>query len=303
MAGTRFSSSWIRLLGGTVGLVAGAGGLVVGCFFVWTTYRAQPAPTREDWYRGVHYERIVLRRPRPVVAHVVRIDLAEPGIDFVVTAGEPSRSGDVRAQTTSGFAAQHGVQLAINASYFYPFVNNHPLDYEPHVGDPVYVVGPMAARGVPYGRPGEGTATLHLSRARQITFDRPSGQLWNAISGMGYVVRDGALAAFTKDIHTSVPYPRCLIGVTQTGGHLLLLIVDGKQPGYSEGVTLDEAARILLSAGAWTGIQLDGGGSATLVRRIGAHVHRVSTPANFRIPGWERPVATHLGIYARMMRE
>ncbi len=54
------------------------------------------------------------------MAHVVRIDLQELGIGVVVTVPQPSDSGDVFADKTSGFVAQHGVQLAINTNYFYP---------------------------------------------------------------------------------------------------------------------------------------------------------------------------------------
>ncbi|WP_163995214.1 phosphodiester glycosidase family protein [Pyxidicoccus caerfyrddinensis] len=49
----------------------------------------------------------------------------------------------------------------------------------------------------------------------------------------------------------------------------------------------------------WT-IQLDGGGSATLVRSSASgHVQHVNATSNFRLPWWERPVANHLGIIAR----
>ena len=42
---------------------------------------------------------------------------------------------------------------------------------------------------------------------------------------------------------------------------------DGRQPGVSEGVSLTEAARIMVSLGAVDAMNLDGGGSSTMVVR------------------------------------
>ncbi|WP_224361923.1 phosphodiester glycosidase family protein [Hyalangium versicolor] len=291
---------WLRRSFVGVLVLAGVMGGTVGGYRFWFTHRSQPTPVREEWFEGVRYERLVFQEPRPVVAHVVRIDLQAPGIDFLVTPGQPSEAGDVFANTTSGFAERQGVQLAINANYFYPFRNNHPLDYEPHRGDPVHVVGLAASRGSAFGSPGRDVVTLYLSRDRRVSFEQPSGELWHAVSGMGYVVREGKPAALAEDGFRQVPYPRMLAAVDETGRYLLLLIVDGKQPRYSEGLTLAEAADLFLKHGAYTGIQLDGGGSATLVRQGGqGRIRQVNTPTNFRIAGWERVVATHLGIFAR----
>jgi exopolysaccharide biosynthesis protein len=43
------------------------------------------------------------------------------------------------------------------------------------------------------------------------------------------------------------------------------VVVDGRQPNYSEGVSLVELAEILRHHGAYTALNLDGGGSSALV--------------------------------------
>ncbi len=58
--------------------------------------------------------------------------------------------------------------------------------------------------------------------------------------------------------------PRTLAGVTGTGA-LLLVTVDGRRPGYSAGVSLPEAARLMRDLGAVDALNLDGGGSSTMV--------------------------------------
>jgi exopolysaccharide biosynthesis protein len=57
---------------------------------------------------------------------------------------------------------------------------------------------------------------------------------------------------------------------------------------------------LLIQQGAYTGMSLDGGGSSTMVIE-GANGEPVilNSPIDNYIPGRERPVGTHLGIYAR----
>jgi hypothetical protein len=69
---------------------------------------------------------------------------------------------------------------------------------------------------------------------------------------------------FDSDI-TVGRYPRCALGVG--GGELLALCCDGRRSGVDAGLELAELARLLMSLGATEAINLDGGGSGTLVHR------------------------------------
>jgi hypothetical protein len=60
--------------------------------------------------------------------------------------------------------------------------------------------------------------------------------------------------------------PRTLAGM-RPDGTLLLVTVDGRLPGWSVGMTLPEAARLMRSLGARDALNLDGGGSTTMVVR------------------------------------
>ncbi|CAN5850992.1 phosphodiester glycosidase family protein [soil metagenome] len=57
--------------------------------------------------------------------------------------------------------------------------------------------------------------------------------------------------------------PRTMAGVTP-GGNLLLVAVDGRQPGYSVGASFTEEAAIMQALGAEEAVNLDGGGSTTM---------------------------------------
>ena len=70
-----------------------------------------------------------------------------------------------------------------------------------------------------------------------------------------------------------VLHPRTALGFDDTGTWLLLVVVDGRQPGFSEGVSLYELAQILQAQGCTQSINLDGGGSSImLVREPGKDV-------------------------------
>lgn len=79
-------------------------------------------------------------------------------------------------------------------------------------------------------------------------------------------------------------------------GRILLVVTDGRRPGYSVGMTNFELAQTLVRLGAVTGSALDGGGSTTLAFD-GALLNRPSDR------GGERPTSTALqlmyyGVYS-----
>jgi exopolysaccharide biosynthesis protein len=64
-------------------------------------------------------------------------------------------------------------------------------------------------------------------------------------------------------------HPRTAVGVTPAGD-IVLMIVDGRQPETSNGATLADLAFLLGTFGCSDGINLDGGGSSTLIVRDGS---------------------------------
>jgi exopolysaccharide biosynthesis protein len=86
-------------------------------------------------------------------------------------------------------------------------------------------------------------------------------------------------------------------GVAATNdGRLLFFQVDGRQPDLSIGVLQTQLAALMIAFGAQTGMQLDGGGSSTVVARLpgdpGASV--VNSPSD----GTERSIADGLFAYS-----
>ena len=83
--------------------------------------------------------------------------------------------------------------------------------------------------------------------------------------------------------------PRTALGLT-ADGKLLLVVVDGRAEGFSSGMTLEELAFFMKELGAVSAMNLDGGGSSTLV--VGGWV--LNRPSG----GEERAVASVIVVDA-----
>jgi exopolysaccharide biosynthesis protein len=94
---------------------------------------------------------------------------------------------------------------------------------------------------------------------------------------------------FDSDIRLG-SYPRCALGLSDS--ELLAVCCDGRRSGVDRGLELAELARLMISFGAQEAINLDGGGSATLVHRG----HLLNRPySDYDQPAPEsRPVVTAL---------
>jgi len=232
-----------------------------------------------------------------MVAHIVTVDLTCKNIDILIT---PPEKGDntrpLHAQTTSQFAEEAGVQVAVNGDGFTPWWSNNIFDYYPHIGDPIAPNGFAASRGKEYGE-GKGP-TLYINNGKDASFGAPIRKVYNAISGQSWLVQDKQPVPDLNDTRTA---PRTAIGLDGPATRLIMIVVDGRQPLYSEGVTIQEMAELMIYYGGDNAINLDGGGSSTLViQDPQSYRYRVfNSPIDGGIPGRERPVGNHFGIFAR----
>ncbi|MBN1427749.1 MAG: phosphodiester glycosidase family protein [Anaerolineae bacterium] len=263
-------------------------------------YRPAPGPAHQTLFEGITYIRDVRSQPRPLVIHIILIDLDAPGIGFLVTPPDPLDGHQLRARTTSQFLAEHDLQLAINGDFFEPWRDNSPLDYYPHPGDPVDVTGFAASKGMIYSQGMVNHPTLYLSDDNIAGFGEPVGEVYNAISGNRLFVKDGQPYRMSlEESYHQHRHPRTAVALDKTGSILILVLVDGRQWRYSEGVSIPELAQIVIEHGGYTALNLDGGGSTDLViaDRSGKPVI-LNAPIHNHIPYKERPVGNHLGIYA-----
>jgi exopolysaccharide biosynthesis protein len=249
--------------------------------------------------------------PRPLRIHIIKIDLAAPGIRFLVTP----HSGplDTVKQTTRQFLAAQHAQVAINAHYFEPWPAPSP---DPGTAD---LIGLAASNGTAYSpfdanppkpyaiRPNAPALNIDAANHASIvhrSMSDPTGRtvaepvtLHNAVSGNEQIITGGANTAGTGKWHNTLQ-PHTAIGLAP-GRTLILFTVDGRQPGVSEGMTAAEAADMLrCDYGVTDAISLDGGGSTTLCM-ADPEPRVVNVPCGTdNKPATERPVGSNLAVFA-----
>ncbi|MFD7513130.1 phosphodiester glycosidase family protein, partial [Streptomyces sp. NPDC059853] len=113
-----------------------------------------------------------------------------------------------------------------------------------------------------------------------------------AVGGRGLLVIDGEPQNWEGRPNNAAA-PRTAVGFSRDGGEMYLVTVDGRQQ-HAGGATLTELAVLLADLGAYTALNLDGGGSTTLLARApGDSAPRlVNSPSD----GAERPVPNGLAV-------
>jgi hypothetical protein len=250
-------------------------------------------------------------RPRPVKMHILLIDLKAPGLRFRVTP--QAGTLDTIKQTTLDFLREQKAQLAINGHFFEPWPAPNP---DSGTAD---LVGLAASNGQVYSpfedHPSKSYAIRSNAPALNIDSHNaativhrsagdPTGRsaaeavtLYNALAGNKQLLTRGTNTAGTGDWDRK-PGPLTVVGLAP-GTMLVILIVDGRQPGVSEGLSTREAAELLRSDYSVSdAINLDGGGSTTLCMQDPCP-RVVNIPVGLNnIPGTLRPVGSNLAIFA-----
>ena len=253
---------------------------------------AAPAPE----IPGVEVRTIARALPTPLVTHVVTIDLAKaPGVLKVVA--DRDAAGHLVAATVRDLTAKHGLSLAVNASFF-----RVPDGKYPQAGERAEVVGGLILEGKTVAK-GKGSTLIDGA----LCLDGRTARIEKGFEckGAAYGVASGPVlllggqrmdTEFADKIFKSLRHPRTAVGVDAAKKKVWFLVADGRQEGVSEGATLDELKEMLQGLGATDAINLDGGGSSTLVVSTGSGPKVVNVPIHDRVPGRERPVADAVGM-------
>lgn len=287
---------WAFLFG-SVTLVAG---------MVW----AEPV----DWDRaetvapGVRVTGFRLETPRLMECRLLRVDLMQKGLSFVST-GRSTEWGqampdvtnrtvivDTRREPTETFMRRYrsggtNVVAAINTSPWSPWEPpwTHRYARLPNLAvSDGQVVAHSAKPGPMLVIWKDNTAVITNDLA---VADIPRVAL--AHPGFSIIMRNGQ-APDRKPNQALAP--RTAFGLSSDGRYLYALIVDGRQKTWSQGADMADLAILLKDAGAADAINMDGGGSTTLVTlgKDGQTLeHRNRHDPNFR---FYRSVSLNLGI-------
>ena len=145
------------------------------------------------------------------------------------------------------------------------------------------------------GREDGATPLTELSEGDRVTVDyapvtQLDAELDHGLGGNVRLVTDGEE---NPELSSGATAPRTAIGVADEGQSVIFLAVDGRQE-QSRGLSYARLAEYMTTLGAVDAINLDGGGSTTMVAR-----ERGREPAVQNEPsaGSERPVSNGVGVF------
>ncbi len=215
---------------------------------------------------GLEYQFRELTDPIPNRVHVLRVNLANREIEpWVVIADDPDGDGPAIAALTDPF------NLACDESVI-AFINTNPWGTPPgenresgqgwRDGQPVVIHGLAVSRGLVRSPALAGKRSAWFDRRGRLSMgDCPAGtEIADGVGGFQMILENGDVIAQPGGPH----HPRTAIGVDSRGKIMWLVVVDGRQSGFSEGMTLHELAGLMKELGCWHATNMDGGGSSIM---------------------------------------
>ena len=257
----------------------------------------------EDVCKGVKYAAFELKSPRLIKAFAVRVDLKAAKFRFKITPrdkdwGKPMPDypqGIIRTKriTCRDFmknAVDNGdnMVVVVNGSPWGPFHAPWTFRYAGNQGLVVadgILVAPTRGKRPSFVVYKDGKVDFRLF-AEEDNLDN----VLHAISGFGVVLMDGKVTP--KDNPKAKFAPRTGYGLSQDHRFLYLIAIDGRQAHYSMGATTFEVGQWLKYLGAHKGLNMDGGGSTTLIVRKNDKLKKLNSHAF----GHERAVGGCMGI-------
>jgi len=176
-------------------------------------------------------------------------------------------------------ANKNGKQVvaSINGDFFDIFGDMHPSGLV--IKNGLLVANPYSERPfIGMTKNGEAVVT-DIKESPEII-----GSLECAVSGLQRIVKDGKLHDWARlESFGYTRHPRSAAGITAEG-KVVLTVVDGRIPDYSNGASLVDLANIMLSFGCVEAINLDGGGSSAVYTRKDGEYELRSNPADLFKP-------------------
>jgi hypothetical protein len=259
---------------------------------------------KKTLHPAITYSRVRSEAPNLVI-NSLDINLSHKEIVPVVTSFvTPQKTLDsaiqlLPAQSTVDFLRSSQAIVAINGGFFEFTELLDPWRYYPHEGDPVTPHGVLIAQGEKLEGLKPGLPALCFSKSNIATIHRHGCPLetWQGLAGAAELVRDGVIQIPPRADDPQAP--QTAAALNGDGTKLTLYVVDGRQPGYSDGLTQYALAELVIKHGHTAAISFDGGGSSTMAGYDTFGVRLLNVPINAGIPFRQRYVATHLGIKIR----
>lgn len=263
-----------------------------------------------DWSKartltpGIKIMTFETTEPRLMKGSIARIDLSLNKFDFTVTPRAPEQEWGkpmkdfpnllvrtIRRKTRDFMMDERkkgkNMVLAVNSSPWTPWQS--PWNHREACN-----LGLIVRNGVmvsPVKNDGSWCFVEYKDGKIDLTLVKPDDDLSkikNATAGFFCVMENGNV--ITNPNHALAP--RTGYGLSKDRKYLFLIVIDGRQQEYSRGATTDEVGSILKNAGADKALNMDGGGSTTMLTWENGNIVKWNHHRNDA----ERTVGCNLGV-------
>lgn len=251
-----------------------------------------------DLFPGIKHVFIDTNTPRPLKINVIRIDLTRGDLGFMTVRRDPDwgkpmpdypklpiRTRRITVHTFMEDARNQGIDMlvAVNATGWSPWKIPYTHTYAAKMGL-VISDGDMIEEA--NGRPVFLITKTGEFQIRKIAKGEDVSQIRLALSGFSMILENG------KTMGDKRLAPRTAYGLSENNHYMIVMTVDGRMKGISEGLSTKELGEWMRQYGAVIALNMDGGGSTTLLVSDGKDgIRRLTTNLFYR------KVATQLGIY------
>jgi exopolysaccharide biosynthesis protein len=227
--------------------------------------------------------------------NIIKIDYKRKDLEILAATATPTTG----RKRTSTMTREYNAIAGVNGGYF-SFSPPTPIGLVIHEGK---------IRGTPV-KDKPARCAIGFTPSHRVVIDRVEmidgkvvgmnttdwSDVTEALNGGPTLVQHGKLTNLWKEEALGVSFnktthPRTAIGVTKDST-VILVVADGRQPKVSIGMPLDELGNLMINLGCTDAMNLDGGGSSTMVLwdTVMNYISDDSDEKN-RLPGVERLVA------------
>ena len=251
-----------------------------------------------DLFPGIKHAFLETKQPRPLKINVIRIDLTRKDLRFMTVKRDPDWGKPMpdypslpirtRRLTVKKFmqnALDRGIDMlvAVNASPWSPWKPPYTHSYAAKLG---LVISDGEIVDEVNGRPVFLITKKGDFQIRKVGKNEDTSDIQLALPGFTIILENG------KVVNGKKLAPRTAYGLTAQNRYMLIMTIDGRMKGISEGVSIKELGEWMRKFGAEKAINMDGGGSTTLVVSDGkGGIRRLNAGIFYRT------VASSLGIY------
>jgi len=242
---------------------------------------------------------IETRQEPPMRLFVAEVDLTDPHIHIRVAPGGPDPDGPGKWQTTlmqpTKIATREHFDLVVNGDFFAARGLKDAEGTNSKFTSEIWalVEGPAVTDGAAWSSCNSNRPCLVVHKDKKVDIEmlvHAEADDWEVLAGNVMLVKNGLPVPHRGRTRN----PRTAVGVDSKGEKLVILVVDGRKPGVSVGMSYTEMTAEMLRLGCRDALNLDGGGSSVMAVRDPAtsKMRILNTPSD----GHERAVANTLGI-------